>query len=94
MRVRHTVGVQATAPHWGSKAEYLQVNLRGGFTGKPRLLSSLENLVKLSLLPTCSIVILLVPRKVFQIRRRCVTGLWPWGHPEGLWMFAEGLPGE
>lgn len=41
-RVRHTVGVQATAPHWGSKAEDLQVNLRGfhrkaqtpGFSGK------------------------------------------------------------
>ena len=33
MRMRHT-GVQATSPHWDSRAEDLGVNLRGDFTGK------------------------------------------------------------
>lgn len=59
-------------PPWGSKAQDLSVNLREGFTGKSRFLASMENLVKLSRLPTCSRVILHVPRKVSQV---CVAGV-------------------
>lgn len=41
-------------PHSGIPKHDLSVNLRGDFTGKTGFLASPKNLVKMSLLPTCS----------------------------------------